>query len=69
MITKDRSYLFISTVITARAKKISDAVEEEDGIEFQYTTVRYQTSDREIRNVESAIKTIPGNVNPAFRIQ
>ena len=41
MITKDRLYLFISIVITARAKKISEAVEEEDRIEFQNTTVRY----------------------------
>ncbi len=66
MLTKDnRLYLSISTVIIAKAKKISDVVEEEDGIEFQHTTAR--ASDREVRNVDSTIETIPRKCQPSIQ--
>ena len=49
MLTKD-SKLCLSTsiIIIVKAKKTGDEEAEEDGIEFQNTTIRYQVSDREV---------------------
>ena len=74
MLTKDsRLYLSTSTVTIVKVKKIGDEEAEEDGIEFQNTTTRYQISDREVSLLTEMSTQQLGqfhkNVNSAFSSQ
>ena len=60
MPTKDSKLCLSTSIVTiVKVKKIGDEEAEEDGIEFQNTTARCQASDREVRNVDSTVRTIP----------
>ena len=46
--TDSKLYLSTSILIIVKTKRNGDEETEEDGIEFQNTTIQYQVSDREV---------------------